>query len=481
MPRRRSRRTEQRVDARLGRTINEIFLGIPPAEARALFERVKTEAEAAQIIYEDDDGQSQVVPIMIRPRVIRSDQEAYFHRVCLDLNRAFEKLPRLYLHDARVREMLPFTEREDRWLREVLTRLGDQPQPVIARLDANADFADDDWDGQFHFFETNSVGVGGMYYGPKVSEILINVVAPAMQRVAPGFVVKPQADMRHLLLEELTRHARQLRRPNLTTAFVQERGLVGGPNEFPFLVEYLETHGIRAVICDPRELEVRDGQLSCGALPIDVVYRDAEMAMFLQMEDEGADLTGLRHAFLENQVVSSLAGELDHKSTFEVLTTPEFARTFTMRQQRIFRHHVLWTRRIREFRTTDPDGQDIDLLPWLRRNKDRLVLKPNRSFGGYGIVVGPHVDLAQWDEALAAALAETSDDTGGVVAQRYVDVRVKDFPVLADDGSISLEEFYVVCGFLATQRGLGILGRASKRRVVNVGQRGGLTGVVVAV
>jgi hypothetical protein len=81
------------------------------------------------------------------------------------------------------------------------------------------------------------------------------------------------------------------------------------------------------------------------------------------------------------------------------------------------------------------------------------------------------------------ALEEDGPDaheTGGVVAQRYVDVKVKDFPVLVD-GAITLEEFYVVCGFLATPRGVGILGRASKKRVVNVGQKGGLTAVLVLV
>jgi hypothetical protein len=183
---------------------------------------------------------------------------------------------------------------------------------------------------------------------------------------------------------------------------------------------------------------------------------------------------------LRNQVVSSIAGEFDHKSTFEVLTSPELAAHFTQKQQKIFRRHVLWTRIIRDVKTTDPDGEPIDLMPWLRRNKDRLVLKPNRSFGGMGIVVGPHVDLAAWDDALREAMSEDAGETGGVVAQRYVDVKVKDFPVL-DDGAISLEEFYVVCGFLATPRGVGILGRASKKRVVNVGQKGGLTAVLVMV
>jgi hypothetical protein len=310
----------------------------------------------------------------------------------------------------------------------------------------------------------------------------MKVVVPAMQKQAPALVLKPQDDMRQLLLEQLTVHARHIRKRRINTAFLQERDAVGGPNEFPYLVDYFKAQGIPAVLVDPRDLHLKGDELRAGDLPIDVIYRDAEIGEYIALEEEGADVSALKEAFLRNQVVSSIAGEFDHKSTFEVLTTPELAAHFTLKQQRIFKRHVLWTRIIRDVKTTGFDGEPIDLLPWLRRNKDRIVLKPNRSFGGMGIVVGPHVDLATWDEALAEALHVDAAETGGVVAQRYVDVKVKDFPVLSTDGrGISLEEFYVVCGFLATPRGLGILGRASKKRVVNVGQKGGLTGVLVMV
>jgi hypothetical protein len=289
--------------------------------------------------------------------------------------------------------------------------------------------------------------------------------------------------MRQLLLETITMHASATRKRRLNTAFVQDKELVGGPNEFPYLVEFMKKQGIPAVHVDPRELRMKGDELWAGDMPVDVIYRDAEIGEYIEYEEEGHDLTPLRTAFARNQVVSSLAGEFDHKSTFEVLTSERFAKHFTTRQRRIFKKHVLWTRIVREGKTTAFEGEEIDLVPWLRRNKDRLVLKPNRSFGGQDIVIGPHVDLAEWDTALEEALtaAKSDDGTGGgTVAQRYVDVRVKDFPVLAD-GGISLEEFYVVCGFLATPRGVGILGRASKRRVVNVGQKGGLTAVLVMV
>ncbi len=476
----RRERYADRVDIRLGHTINEIFLKIPSREARKLFDRVREESERAGLLYQDDDGAMHAVPVMMRPRVISPEQEKYFHGVCLEVTRAIQKLARLYVEDARVKALLPFTEREDRWLRDVWKKVARAPQTVVARLDANTDFSAVDWDQNFHFFETNSVGVGGMYYAPAVAEILQRTVVPAMQKIAPALLLKPQADMRQLLLEQITSHARAIGKRRLHTAFLQDKSLVGGPTEFPYLVEYFRAQGIPAVHADPTELRMRGEELMVGDLPIDLVYRDAEIGEYLEYEDEGVDLGPLKSAFLGNQVVSSLAGEFDHKSTFEVLTSPEFSEHFTLRQQRIFRRHVLWTRIVREARTTGLDGEEIDLLPWLRRNKDRLVLKPNRACGGEGIVIGPHCDLHQWGEQLEDALA-AERETGGVVAQRYVDVRVKDFPAQDADGAISLEEYYVVCGVLATPRGVGILGRASKKRVVNVGQQGGLVAILVIV
>ena len=56
MPRKRASRWSERVDARLGHTVNEIFLKIPPAEARDLFHRVHDEAAKAGIFYQDDAG-----------------------------------------------------------------------------------------------------------------------------------------------------------------------------------------------------------------------------------------------------------------------------------------------------------------------------------------------------------------------------------------------------------------------------------------
>jgi hypothetical protein len=470
-------RWTHRVDHRVGATVNEIFLKIPTSEARELFQAVQDEARRRALVYEEADGTVRPITVMIRPRVLIPEQRRYFHKVCLEMMRALERLTALYAQYEQIRNLLPFTEAEESWLGPLRQASAKAPQTVFGRLDASADFADLEWDQDFSFFEVNGVGVGGIYYAPVAEQIINQVVVPHMQRYAPGLVLKESDDFRQLLLERLTHHARTIGRRRVNCALVQDRRDPGGAVEFDRILRYFADRGVSAVACDPRDLEMRGDELTHGGSPIDVLYRDVEVRDLVTMEREGNDLSAMKAAFARNMVVSSIAGEFDHKSVWEILTDPQFHPLFTKRQARFFLKHVPWTRIVSERRTTGPDGGEVDLVPFLRRNKDLLVLKPNRAFGGEGLFIGPHVDLSEWDRALGVALGSP----GNWVAQRYIEPVIKDFPVLGPSGGITLEEFYVVCGFAATPDGLAVLGRASKRRVVNVAQQGGLTAVLVLI
>jgi uncharacterized circularly permuted ATP-grasp superfamily protein len=125
--------------------------------------------------------------------------------------------------------------------------------------------------------------------------------------------------------------------------------------------------------------------------------------------------------------------------------------------------------------TVLPDGQVGPLLEYARREHETLVLKPNRSYGGQGVVIGHLLGRAEWESALESALA----DEGRWVVQQLAALPVREFPVLGPDGGLHVEPFYVVMGFAPSKYGLAILGRASQRQVVNVAQRGGLCAVVL--
>jgi uncharacterized circularly permuted ATP-grasp superfamily protein len=142
----------------------------------------------------------------------------------------------------------------------------------------------------------------------------------------------------------------------------------------------------------------------------------------------------------------------------------------------IFRRHILWTRVLGDRRTVLPDGQPGDLLKYVRTEHERLVLKPNRAYGGEGVKIGPAMSKQEWETALEAALADPDDRW---VVQQLASIPVSEFPVLDPEGKLHMEPFYVVMGFAPSKYGLAILGRGSQKQVVNVAQRGGMCAVFI--
>jgi hypothetical protein len=102
------------------------------------------------------------------------------------------------------------------------------------------------------------------------------------------------------------------------------------------------------------------------------------------------------------------------------------------------------------------------------------VLKPNRAYGGEGIKIGRELEQREWDLALARAVGES----GNWVVQAYHPVAEKDFPIIDEEGNIGRAEYFTVLGLFASEQRLGILGRASRKKVVNVAQKGGVVAVL---
>ena len=224
---------------------------------------------------------------------------------------------------------------------------------------------------------------------------------------------------------------------------------------------------------DPRELYLKGDEIYYKNHEIDIIYRDFELAELFKM-GKGNHLNAMKTAFKKNQVISSIAGEIDHKSCWEVLRDKRFAQVFkTLRDTGIL-HHIPWTKIIRDIRTDSPDGKNVELLNYIRKNKDSLILKPNRGYGGYGIVIGKDATEQRWDEMINRGCAEF----GKWVAQEYRRVSTRTFPVINEYGDIVFEEYYTVYGLAGTPEGIGILGRASHKKIVNVAQKGGIVAVL---
>jgi hypothetical protein len=185
----------------------------------------------------------------------------------------------------------------------------------------------------------------------------------------------------------------------------------------------------------------------------------------------------MRALLAQDRMVSSIAAELEQKAMWEVFTDPALVRRhFTPGERQVFRRHVPWTRLLRARRTELADGSVGDLPEFVRSERELLVLKPNRGYGGTGVCIGAQQSQGAWESALEQAMAQPD----GWVAQQRVQVPVHAFPVLAPDGGVHLEPFYVVLGLAPTEEGLSLTARASQDQVVNVARRGGLAVVMVA-
>jgi hypothetical protein len=438
--------------------------------------RLREEASARHIIYLRD-GVSEPIRILPRPLTVLPDQLAYVQSVSLTILNVLKRLPDLYLRDAAIRSALQLPEDEEAWFRDCWSASSRESDPVFGRLDAVADFTSPMWKDALQFVEPNLTGVGGLHLVPTAEAIVADVIVPALNTVDPALKLEPGHDIRELLMQEMLDHLEAIGRPRRNIAFIEPMLAGSGPDEQAALARYYhDRYGLKVLHADPADLTERGGEVYLGDDRIELAYRDYELQDLVQLAREGVDVGPVRTLLRQNRMVSSITGDFDQKSCFEVLTDPQITRVhFHPEERQVFRRHIPWTRLLADRRTDLPDENDGSLLDYVRRERERLVLKPNRAYGGTGVAIGPSMTQAEWEQRIDRALA----DPNRWVVQRLVSLPVDEFPVITPDGTLSVEPFYVVMGFAATRYGISALARASQKQVVNVAQRGGMCAVMV--
>ncbi len=463
---------------RLANRVQRALDAIPADEMTALLHAVGDLATARHLAYLRD-GVTETVRLLPCPVTLRQDQLGYTHYVSQTLLNCLKRLPDLYLTDAAVRKVLRLTPEEEEWLKATWTPAHRENNPIFSRLDAVVDYTSAMWKDSLKFLEPNLTGMGGLHFAPTCDRVLADLVVPALRAQDPHIRLQLPADIRELLLQELLEHLDAIGRPNGRIALVDPKYDPDGPDEPEALVRYFaERHGIRVLHADPAELRLEGDEVFYGDDRVDVAYRDYGVLDLLELAAEGVDIRPMRALFAQNRIVSSIAAELDQKSCWEVLTDPALADRFlSVEERQVVRRHVLWTRIVSDRRSTTPDGGTADLLEYIRRERETLVLKPNRSYGGEGVMVGPSVTQGEWESAIETAVTAADDRW---VAQQVAALPVKAFHVLTPDGALQVEPFYVVMGFAPTRYGVALVARASQKQVVNVAQQGGECAVMVS-
>ena len=206
---------------------------------------------------------------------------------------------------------------------------------------------------------------------------------------------------------------------------------------------------------------IEQGQLRCGAFRIDLVYKRVIIHEFLARYD---DTHPLVRAYVNHDVclVNPFRCKIMHKkAVFEMLTDEDRQSWFTRSEQEAIRRSVPWTRRVADRKTTR-EGREIGLLDFIRRNRSRLVLKPNDDYGGHGVHFGAQLDEREWDNAIETALS------ADYIVQDALDLHPEVFPIFSETDWKLQPMFVDTNPFLFRGKVCGAMVRLSATPIVNV-------------
>jgi hypothetical protein len=246
-------------------------------------------------------------------------------------------------------------------------------------------------------------------------------------------------------------------------------------SEFEILKSRFEKMGVPVVLADPRELEFNGKTLSAHGKTIDLLYRRVLINDIVARPQECAALI---KAYEANAmcVANTFRCKIPHvKAFFAVLTDEQNAKLFSNDERELIRQHIPWTRVVTDVNTSHY-GEPIELLAFIRQQRENLVLKPSDEYGGTGVTLGWETTESDWDASLEKALSAvtTGGDAGCWIVQERIPIRREVFPYITQQGTVESKDMLVdFAPYLFRGRLAGFLTRLSATGLANVTSGGG--------
>jgi uncharacterized circularly permuted ATP-grasp superfamily protein len=116
-------------------------------------------------------------------------------------------------------------------------------------------------------------------------------------------------------------------------------------------------------------------------------------------------------------------------------------------------------------------GEHVELLSFVRREREKLVLKPSDEYGGSGVTLGWETSEGAWDAAIEKAI---SGNHGCWVVQERIPIRREIFPYVEPGGEVAFRDMLVdFAPYLFRGKLAGFLTRLSATGLANVTSGGG--------
>ncbi|MFN2400787.1 MAG: hypothetical protein ABR543_19440 [Gemmatimonadaceae bacterium] len=361
---------------------------------------------------------------VLRPRFFTPEQYGYLERRSRLLLSAFRKTYKAAIENAGFRRQFGLAA----WEEELVHHdPGFRDPSPTSRLDA---FFVDESSG-LRFTEYNAETPAGPAYADELSEVFLAL--PIVREFLRHYTLRPLPARYGVLHALLDAYHQWLGRRELPRIAILDWREVPTRSEFVLFRDYFISQGLECVIADPREVDYRDGRLMAEGKHITLIYK---RVLLSELVGQGWGSGGLSHPVIQAVrdravcMVNPFRSKILHKkASLSVLSDERNGALFTRDEISAIASHVPWTRNVEERRSTRGE-KDIDLIPFVRDNREQLVLKPNDDYGGKGIVLGWEVDGPTWEQAIRTALAEP------YIVQERIELPFEPFP--SWDGRVQL-------------------------------------------
>lgn len=205
--------------------------------------------------------------------------------------------------------------------------------------------------------------------------------------------------------------------------------------EYYLLADIFRKLGYPTEVVNLDQLEYKNGILRRGDFVIDMVYRCLKVNEFLVRYDLTHPLV---RAYKEHAIcmVNSFRAELARKKAiYDLLTDDQIVHSFPAAEKKVIRETIPWTRMVAATTTAFHDKQ-VDLVDFIQKNRETLVLRPNDDATDQHEYRGWEIDDAGWERALKTALRNP------YVVQQRVAPAVATFPVY-QWGSMEMKQLRV--------------------------------------
>jgi uncharacterized circularly permuted ATP-grasp superfamily protein len=241
-------------------------------------------------------------------------------------------------------------------------------------------------------------------------------------------------------------------------------------SEFEMLKARFEKMGVPVELADPRDLQFDGRTLRANGKRIDLVYR---RVLINDIVSRPAESKALVDAVAANAVcvANHFRCKIPHvKAFFAVLTDERNDALFSFDERELIRRHVPWTRVVADVRTSHY-GTAVELLDFIRRQRQDLVLKPSDEYGGSGVTLGWETGESDWDAVIEKAIATQQ---GCWIVQERIPIRREVFPWVQPDGKVDYRDMLVdFAPYLFRGKLCGFLTRLSATGLANVTSGGG--------